>query len=273
MEAYTGFAEVYDRFMSDIPYKEWKKFLCRQLKKEGIEDGLVLELGCGTGKITQMLAEEGYDMIGVDNSEEMLSVARTMQLQAKEEGTLRGPEVLYLEQDMREFELYGTVRAVISVADSMNYLTEREDFVQTLRLVNNYLDPGGIFLFDLKTIHCFRDVMGDQVYAENEEDASMIWENAYYEQEQMNEYVLTLFIRQENGLFSKCEEIHDQRAYTLEQVKEMAFEAGMEFVGACDLQGQEWKENTERAYVILREKGKTRVSDRSCVETQIGAQV
>ena len=119
MEAYSGFAEVYDLFMDDVPYEEWKEFLTDTLQEEGICDGLVCELGCGTGRMTRLLAQSGYDMIGIDVSEEMLSIAR----EAQSEG------ILYLAQDMCEFELYGTVRAVVSVCDSINYLTSEEDLL------------------------------------------------------------------------------------------------------------------------------------------------
>ena len=112
MDAYTGFAEVYDLFMEDVPYETWRDFITGVLRREGISDWLVCELGCGTGRMTRMLAACGYDMIGIDASQEMLSVAR----EKESEG------ILYLEQDMREFELYGTVRAVVSICDSMNYL-------------------------------------------------------------------------------------------------------------------------------------------------------
>ena len=135
MDAYTSFAKVYDRFMDNVPYKEWGEYLLEQLKKYGVSDGLVLDLGCGTGNMTEFLAQNGYDMIGVDYSEEMLEIAS----RKKEES---GNDILYLCQDMREFELYGTVRAVVSVCDSINYVTETEDLKEVFRLVNNYLDPG-----------------------------------------------------------------------------------------------------------------------------------
>ena len=260
MNPYTGFAEVYDRFM-DVPYDDWQASVQEVLNREEIRDGLLLELGCGTGQMTERLAQAGYDMIGVDNSEEMLGIARQIQLdqkEKKEQGELPPyPDILYLEQDMREFELYGTVRAVISVADTMNYLTDPEDFVQTLRLVNNYLDPKGIFLFDLKTVHSFRDVLGDATYAFQDEDASLIWENFYDEDEQMNEYDLTMFLQQENGLFEKQEETHLQRAYTKEEICQMVAEAGLELVSFADADTKgDWTEETERAYVLVREHGK-----------------
>ena len=134
MEAYTGFAAVYDIFMDNVPYEEWGEYIHSLLKDRGIEDGILLDLGCGTGTMTEKLADYGYDMIGVDNSEEMLA-------EAVEKREQSGRSILYLNQDMREFELYGTVRAVISLCDTMNYLTEYDDLVNVCRLVNNYLDP------------------------------------------------------------------------------------------------------------------------------------
>ena len=144
MEVYHAFAAVYDRMMDEIPYESWCDYVCGLLAAEGVSDGLLLELGCGTGTLTELFARRGFDMIGVDSSEEMLQEA----LRKRDES---GLEILYLLQDMRSFELYGTVAAVVSLCDTMNYLTEYADLVQVLKLVNNYLDPGGIFIFDLKT--------------------------------------------------------------------------------------------------------------------------
>ena len=146
MEAYSKFAQVYDLFMDNIDYEGWADYVTARLKEYGITDGLVLELGCGTGTMTGLLADRGYDMIGVDNSEEMLAEAMEKRVES-------GQDILYLLQDMQEFELYGTVRAVVSVCDSLNYITEREELLQVFRLVNNYLDPEGIFLFDMNTVH------------------------------------------------------------------------------------------------------------------------
>lgn len=250
MEAYTEFATVYDTFMDNVPYEAWKKYLVDILKAEGINDGLLLELGCGTGRMTRLLAAEGYDMIGVDNSEEMLSVAR--------EYTMENTEILYLLQDMREFELYGTVKAIVSICDSMNYITEDEDLLEVFKLVNNYLDPEGVFIFDLNTVYKYEKILGEQTIAENREDASFIWDNYYDEEEQINEYDLALFIPEgKDGLYRKYEEVHYQRAYELELVKELLEKAGMEFVAAYDaFTKNPVNEKSERIYVIAREHGK-----------------
>ena len=129
MEAYSEFAGVYDLFMDNVPYEAWRDYIVEILKSHNITDGIVLDLGCGTGKMTRLLAQAGYDMIGVDASEEMLAVAM--------EHKSLDSSILYLNQDMRAFELYGTVKAVISVCDSINYITKEEDLLAVFRMVNN----------------------------------------------------------------------------------------------------------------------------------------
>jgi len=249
MEAYTSFAKVYDMFMDNIPYTEWAEYVAGLLKEYGVEEGLVLDLGCGTGSLTQILADKGYDMIGIDNSEDMLGIA----MEKREE---TGQDILYLLQDMREFELYGTVKAVISICDSMNYILESDDLKEVFRLVNNYLDPGGVFIFDLNTVFKYSKILGDSTIAENREESSFIWENYYYEDECINEYNLSLFIR-EGELYRKYEEMHYQRAYELEEIRRLIEEAGMEFITAYDAFTRNApRPDSERIYVVAREKGK-----------------
>lgn len=257
MEAYTGFAEVYDLFMDNVPYEEWSRYLIQILQEYGVDSGLVLDLGCGTGQMTRLLSQAGYDMIGVDNSEEMLQAAGKASFFA-EESEEKEPDILYLLQDMREFELYGTVRAVVSICDSMNYILEEEELLQVFRLVNNYLDAGGIFVFDMNTIYKYRELLGETVICENREEGSFIWENYYDEETRINQYDLTLFVRENKGeLYRKYEESHFQRAYPVSRVKELLEEAGMEFLASFDAFTREpVKEKSERIYIIARERGK-----------------
>ena len=292
MEAYTSFAYVYDTFMDNVPYGEWARHIREKLCEHGVTDGIVLDLGCGTGTMTKRLAGYGYDMIGVDNSEEMLELAM-------EKKTESGYDILYLLQDMRGFELYGTVRAVVSVCDSVNYITEPDELEEVFRLVNNYLDPKGIFLFDFNTVHKYRDVIGDSTIAEDRGVCSFIWDNRYYEKEQINEYDLTLFIAEdfnpmenayvsertadsedallseegagdledtmfseeeggENGsLYRRYTETHYQRGYTLAEIQELLERAGLVFIEAYDADTKETPNDTsERICVIARENGK-----------------
>ncbi len=250
MDAYTAFAAVYDRFMADIPYDQWYEYLKSLLDEYEVPAGsLVLELGCGTGAVTGRLAAAGYDMIGVDNSMEMLE-------QAKEKALEQGLDILYLQQDMQEFELYGTVAAVVSLCDSMNYLTEPEELTAVCRLVNNYLDPGGIFIFDLKTVSYYME-MGDSVMKEEDGDTVLIWENTYYEEERINEYALTLFLPEPEKpvRYRKETETHYQRAYTVEEVTQAVAESGMELLHIYRAFTREaGTDASERLYVIAREK-------------------
>lgn len=191
-------------------------------------------------------------MIGVDNSEEMLELA----LEKKEQS---GKDILYLCQDMREFELYGTVAAVVSICDCINYILEPEDLTEVFRLVNNYLDPGGVFIFDMNTEYKYREIMGDNTIAEDRDDSSFIWDNQYDEEERINIYDLSIFVREDGDLFRKYHETHYQRAYALEEVKSAIHEAGMEFVAAYDaFTKNPPREDSERIYVIAREYGKER---------------
>ncbi len=263
LEAYTGFAAVYDTFMDNVPYREWGEYIHSMLCEKEVKDGLVLDLGCGTGTMTEILAGYGYDMIGADNSEDMLELAMEKRIQS-------GHDILYLLQDMREFELYGTVRAVVSVCDSLNYITDPEDLENVFRLVNNYLDPGGIFLFDFNTEYKYREVMGDCTIAEDRGVCSFIWDNYYYEEERINEYDLTLFVREtgqpdpdtdepdkEGQLYRRYTETHYQRAYTLEEMQRLLEKAGLVFEAAYDMDTKEVPGDTsERICVIAREHGK-----------------
>lgn len=246
MEAYSGFAEVYDMFMDNVPYEDWSRYLIRILQRHGIDGGLVLDLGCGTGKMTRLLAQAGYDMIGVDGSGEMLSVAREQETE--------GSGILYLNQDMREFELYGTVRAVVCICDTMNYILEQEDLRKVFRLVNNYLDPGGIFIFDMNTLYKYREVLGERTICENRPEGSFIWENYFDEEDRINEYDLTLFIREEDGRYRKYEETHFQRGYDMEQVEKLLEESGLQPLGCYGGDTDEAPgEDCERVWFIARE--------------------
>lgn len=252
MDVYTGFAGVYDTFMDNIPYEEWSRYLEELLKEHNVQDGLVVDMGCGTGKITELLALKGYDMIGIDNSEEMLSIAREKLMEYEEEDPRKS--ILYLLQDMREMELYGTVRAAVSICDSMNYILEDEELLEVFRLVNNYLDEKGVFIFDLNTEYKYREILGDRNICENREDASFIWENYYYPEQAINEYDLTIYVQEEEDHFIRMEETHYQRAYSLERIKELLLQAGMEFVAAYDAFTKKApKADSERIYVIARE--------------------
>ena len=292
MGAYESFARVYDLFMDNVPYEEWGSYLTGLLREYGICGGTVAELGCGTGKMTRLLAAAGYDMIGVDNSEEMLEIAREAEYEAdawdepedekepcgpegleesEDEKEPCGPEgleepeeadesdepadrgILYLLEDMRELELYGSVRAVVSVCDSMNYILEEADLREVFSRVHEYLEEDGVFIFDLNTVYKYRDLLGETTIAENREEGSFIWENYFDEESAVNEYDLTLYIREDGESYRRFEEVHYQRAYDLKTIGRLLADAGMELLAAYDAFTKEpVRDDSERIYVVAR---------------------
>ncbi len=250
MEAYTGFASVYDTFMEDIPYEEWNVYLQDLLQEYKIKEGTVLDLGCGTGTMTEMLAKQGFDMIGLDNSEDMLAIAMDKREQS-------GHDILYLMQDMRELELYGSVKAVVSVCDSLNYILEEEELEEVFKRVNKYLEPEGVFIFDFKTDYFYREVLGDQTIAEVKDTCSYIWDNYYYEDERINEYELSIFIEDEKlsqkygEIFRRFKETHLQRGYLFEEIKQTVEKSGLHFITAYEAFTKEKpQEESERIYIV-----------------------
>lgn len=221
---YEEFAEIYDTMMEEIPYEEWFEQVHQFLKARNITKGKICELGCGTGTMTELFATAGYDMIGVDLSADMLAKAL-----AKTEET--GSDILYIQQDMTQLELGMNVNVVISLCDSMNYLLEEQDMKETFLRVYESLVPGGYFIFDLKTDYCFREMLGNEVRVEQDEDMTCIWENYFYEEEAVNEYSLTIFHRQPGShLFERTEEVHVQRAYDIRKVEQWLAECGFSHV-------------------------------------------
>jgi len=234
--------------MDHVSYDRWADYIEKILKKHGIEKGLVLELGCGTGTMTRKMADKGYDMIGIDISEDMLSLARE-----RSEGKYE--DILYLCQDMRAFELYGTVAAIICVCDTINYMLTTEDLSKVFRLAGNYLDPGGLFIFDMDTIYLYEQVLADKTTYIEHENGSFIWENNYYPEENINEVNLTFFIKQENSLYRKYQETHTRRAYDLETIRKLLNEAQLDMIGAYhELTELEPRPDSERIYIIARER-------------------
>ena len=249
MDSYSELASCYDLFMDETPYDAWLEFILEKFEKYNVPKELILDLGCGTGTLTEMLADKGYDMIGVDLSSEMLG-------KAIEKRDKSGKDILYLCQDMREFELYGTVRAIVSVCDSINYILEDDEVIETFKLVNNYLDPDGIFIFDFNTVYKYEEVIGDITIAENRDDYSFIWENFYHEEEHINEYDLTIFSK-EGELFRKSVETHLQRGYTVEEMTGFMEAAGMVVLEVLDEETHlPPTEETERVQIIAKEQGK-----------------
>lgn len=249
MEAYTCFSEIYDTFMDNVPYEDWGRFLHGLLQEYQITGGTLLELGCGTGNMTELLAGYGFHMIALDYSPEMLMEAMDKKIRS-------GHDILYLEQDMREFEISGTVQAAVAVCDTVNYVTGPNELERVFARICQYLDDQGVFIFDFNSEYKYREILGEQTIAENRDKGSFIWENYYDAKTRVNEYELTLFIREENGLYRKHQEVHYQRAYKLSEIIKLIESAGLKFVRAFDGYTKDpAHEKSERICVVAQKLG------------------
>lgn len=251
--SYQGFAYVYDRFMDNIPYEEWHDYIKELFHEYNISEGTLVELGCGTGTLANYFANDGYSIIGVDNSADMLTIAS--------EKITPENDILLLLQNMQELELLedSIYDGFYCVCDSLNYLLEASDVCKTFQKVKQYLKPNGIFLFDLKTRYFYEEVLGDQVFCDHQEDCSYTWENCYFEEDQINQYDLTIFVKEPDAeLFERFTETHHQKAYDLTEMIDLLNVSGLEYVTAYDAFTKNAPTATsERVYIIARNGDKT----------------
>lgn len=249
-DGYTALAPVYDRLNGDIDYGAWADYITRRFSAEFRGDGtpsLLLELGCGTGSMTRELAKRGYDMTALDLSEEMLSIA---------EQRLRGEgigNVLFLHGNMADFELYGTVDGVVCCLDGINHLTDRGELADCFCLVAQYLNPGGLFLFDVNTPYKFRTRYADNDYLLERDGAVLCWSNRLNRKGDVCDFILTAFEKQPSGLYKRTDGVTRERCYGLRALQNQAKAAGLTWVschGAFD--GSAPADDCERWYITLR---------------------
>lgn len=244
---YDLLAPFYDQINKEIDYLGWADFIEKIFERECTSrPELVLDLACGTGKMTLELAKRGYDMTGIDYSPEMLDVAR-------DEAEKSGEDILWLCQDMRSFELYGTVDAAVCCLDSLNHLTAKKDLESCLALVHNYLVPDGVFIFDINGKRKFEEVYADRCYVMEEDGAVCVWQNFYNEKTKLCDFYITLFEEGKNGTYTRYDERQRERMYTIRSIKSSLEKTGMEFIGAySDFAFGNADDNAERIYIIAR---------------------
>ena len=249
---FTSLAEYYDK-LNGADYKAYADYIEAIINKYGRPDmPLTLELGCGTGSLTLELAGRGYDMIGADISPEMLNVAMDRAYDAEK-------QVLFLLQDMRSFELYGTVGAIVCALDGLNYLESEADVAKTLKLVENYLEYGGVFIFDVNTPWKFRNVFAKRDFftEDGSGEVYMGWRSEWQESDSLCNFLITLFIKNEDGTYTLREEEQTERAWTADQLKRCIEQSGMELVAIhTDLNATDatLADGEEKWYFVCRKR-------------------
>jgi len=222
MDAYSKFAQVYDSLMDDVPYKKIAEIIDSKIKKHDIKNKIVLDLACGTGTLTKELSKKGYELIGADLSYDMLE-------RAKE----KNPDVLFLNQSMDDFELYGTVGTIICSLDSVNYLLEDKSLYKMFKLCNNYLEPDGLLIFDINSEYKFKNILANNVYTFDNDEIFYVWENDYIEEENLCDFYLTFFVK-ESEVYTRFDEVHTERMYTDDEIVKALTENGFKILEKLD---------------------------------------
>lgn len=241
---YEALAGCYDALTGDVQYEKRAAYLCRLLRRAGRKVERVLDLACGTGTMTCLLAERGFEMTGVDLSEDMLAEAMNKAFDLPEE-----QRPLLLQQSMTALRLYEPVDAVVCCLDSLNYLTAPKDVQRTFRHVYDNLQSGGIFVFDVNTVYKLENLDG-QVFLDETEDSYCVWRAAYSRRSRTITYGMDLFRRRKDGAWRRTPEEHRERAYTREELTAWLGEAGfteIRFFG--DMSKDEPQETELRMYV------------------------
>ena len=250
-DGYLAIARVYDRLNKEIDYSKWADFFERCFEKYCKEKpAILLDLACGTGRMTCEMASRGYDMIGVDGSIDMLSEAYSKDTSG----------ILYLCQDMRELELYGTVGATVCCLDSLNYLVNDGELERVLSLVHNYSDPDALFIFDVNSEFKFEKVYADNAYIledENDDGGAIFcgWQNSYDRESRVCSFYLSVFEEGENGEYYRADEEQRERCYTVDEIKNTLAKSGFEFIDVfSDVEFSGATESSERLYFVARAK-------------------
>ena len=246
---YRDFAFYYDRLMQDVDYAQWAEYIIKIIKRNRLDPKLIADLGCGTGSFCLEMAKRGYEMIGIDLSAEMLSCARQKALDA-------GADILYLNQDMTDFELYGTVDIITCLMDSVNYITYKSDLKRLLKLVDNYLNPGGLFIFDINSPYKFENILSSNVFCETDDDVSYIWQNSYDKLKKLCRFDLSFFVKEEN-LYRRFDEVHYERCYTLKELGDMLEAAGLSVKSEYgEFSFRKPLDKCERSFFVCKKKDK-----------------
>lgn len=244
---YGRFAYVYDELMKDVPYEKWLMILTAKLEQYGIDGRKVLDLACGTGEITVELAQHGFNVSGVDLSDEMLMVAN-------EKAGKQGLTIPFFQQNMAELEGLGLYDCVTIFCDSLNYLREETDVQKTFSRVHEHLKDGGLFLFDVHSIYKMEEIFHNNTFAVNDEEVSYIWDCFPGEEPYSVEHDLSFFVRDnQSGLYDRFDELHYQRTYPVQKYKEWLQQAGFEVLELlADLEETPPTKETERILFVAR---------------------
>ncbi len=216
---YKNLADVYDVLMEDMPYTEWAGFLDAIIADKASDSKKILDLGSGTGSISILLSQKGYQLTNLDFSEEMIS-------QAKKKYNKAQAEADFVTMDIRDIKYQEEFDVAMSTFDTLNYFTDQEELAGIFKSTFDAVKPGGIFVFDMNTKYKFKKILGEEVYTYNTDDLVYIWENYYDSQDRIIDIDLSFFLKKEGSMYERFQEHHIQKYYPVSEVKNYLKKAG-----------------------------------------------
>ena len=244
---YTGFAEVYDELMNDVNYERWADFYTSLLWAFGIRSGKVCECACGTGSLTLPLQKRGYQMTGVDLSQDMLWIAAQKARSA-------GMGIPFVRQDMRQLRLHRPMDAVLCTNDGLNYLKDGEEMLQFFRAAYDTLRDGGALVMDLSTPYKLQYVLGDHFIGDESEDIAYLWQNRYHAAQKCVELNLAIFVRQQGETYTRIGEYQKQYAHEASEIFDLLKTVGFEKIGLFGDKRMEAPKDHEHRWFIAARK-------------------
>ncbi len=249
MAGYGDFAYYYDLLTENVDYEKRCEYIKNLLVANKIDKGILLDLACGTGTMTFLLSKMGYDMIGVDASEEMLSVAQEKKMQS-------GDDVIFLCQKMQELDLFGTINGAVCTLDSINHVTNENEVRQIFKKVSLFMEDEGIFIFDVNTPYKHLNVLSDNTFVYDMDEVYCVWQNS------TNENLLTtvnldIFEKdEEDDVYYKYSEQFCEKGYEIEKISSWLEECKFEVIGIYEeMTTQSVKEDTQRAVFVAKKHG------------------
>lgn len=249
MKKYSQFANVYDLLMGDVDYKKRTSYLLKLFKKYDKKPTLLLDLACGTGSFSLEMVKEGIEVIGVDMSEDMLSVAREKSAEEKR-------DILFLCQKAEELDLYGTVDGAICCMDSLNHITDPRNLKKAIKKVSLFMEADRLFIFDVNTPYKHEHILANETFVFEENEIFCVWQNKYNAKKGITDISLEFFEKKENDKYIRYSESFSERAYTEEKLKKVLTESGFETIAVLDdMTMKSPKENSDRMIFVARKKG------------------
>lgn len=250
MASYGDFAYYYDMLTENVDYDKRCEYICGLLAENGVSEGILLDLACGTGTMSLMFAEKGYDVVGVDGSEEMLT-------QAQEKKMESGADIIFLCQKMEELDLFGTINAAVSTLDSINHVTNEDTVKEIFRRVSLFMEDKGIFVFDVNTPYKHREVLGDNTFIYDLDEVYCIWQNST-DENLVTTISLDLFEKDEEDeeTYYRYSEEFSEKAYDLDDIRDWLQDCKFEVVAVYEEMTKEAvKADTQRAVFVARKIG------------------